>query len=275
MSHNASHYFYVSPVDKAEWTNNLHEKNLSDFLGFDPFTDGAKTINDKTYFEHLNLSFAKGFRLTTTYPGLLIGSGYSHPPINEGEDSDYQLGFFFDHTIGIPIIPGSTVKGVLKNVFPKAGTEKRKEKLDYINTLAKKALKIKDDMITYSNWEEIFFENGNVFFHAFPIAINKNNVDNEKKLLTDDAITPHHPGDPDAIFKEPIPIKFIKVPAEVTFKFQFIVNKYRFDDGVTISRDNILNIFKQILLDFGICAKRNVGYGHFKNDNKSKFNLTV
>ena len=312
MSHNASHYFYVSPAGKPEWTRDLHKQDLPFFLGFDPFPKNPEKINNKTYFEHLNLSFAKGFRLTTTYPGLLIGSSYSHPAISEGEDSDYQLGFFFDHTIGVPIIPGSTVKGVLKSVFPKIEPNKRKEKLDYINSLIKDESKIKDEIVTYNNWEEIFFENGNVFLHAFPINREKdaeskkefgveekefnkkksdlqtkietaNNEDKKKlqkelekledvfkkgpkekydisqRIIVEDAVTLH----PDDMFKEPIPLKFIKVPAEVTFKFQFKINDY-IKDGIVISADAILEVFKKILLEFGICAKRNVGYGHFK-----------
>lgn len=266
--HNASHYFYVHPINKPKWKNDLHERDIHELLGFDPFSDdkqkkqNKKKINGKTYFQHLSLPFKDHFRLTTIYPGLLIGTGYSHYAISEGENSDYQLGFFFDHTLGIPIIPGSTVKGVLKNVFPKSRTEKWKEKLNYINDLVKKELEATDEVISESNWEEIFFENGNVFFHAFPIAINENNVGDEKKILTDDAITPHHPGDPDALFKEPIPLKFIKIPAGVTFKFQFRITDYN-KDGIKLSSGNILNVFKQILLDFGICAKRNIGYGHF------------
>jgi len=265
--HNASHYFYLSPINKPQWKNDLHKKDMPELFGFDPFTTGSegKEINGKTYFSHLNLPFAKGFRLTTTYPGLLIGAGYSHYAINEGEDSDYQLGFFFDHTLGVPIIPGSTVKGVLKNVFPKEEKDKRKREAKrlYIIGLAKLDTKT-SEKITNDTLEEIFFKNGNVFFHAFPIAIYNNNVGDEKKLLTDDAITPHHPGEPDAIFKEPTPLKFIKVPAEVTFKFQFRINDYKKGD-IELSSKTILNVFKQILLDFGICAKRNVGYGHFKN----------
>lgn len=265
--HNSSHYFYTHPANKPEWSKKLHDKNLNELLGFNPFNNAESNqlINGKKYFDHFNLRFAKQhFRLTTTYPGLLIGAGYAHYAIkSEGENSDYQLGFFFDHTLGIPIIPGSTVKGVLKNVFPKSRSDKRKEKLNYINDLVEKELEITGELITEKNWEEIFFENGNVFFHAFPIAINENNIDNEKKLFAEDAITPHHPGDPDAIFKEPIPLKFIKVPAGVTFKFQFRINDYN-KDGIKLSSENILNVFKQILLDFGICAKRNVGYGHLK-----------
>lgn len=54
-------------------------------------------------------------RLKTTYPGLLLGSGYSHETGSKGE---YKLGFFFEHVSGMPIIPGSSVKGTVRSVFP-------------------------------------------------------------------------------------------------------------------------------------------------------------
>ena len=57
------------------------------------------------------------FELTTTYPGLLIGSGYNHE-IGKMKD-ELKLGFFFDHTTGLPCIPGSSVKGVLRDACKK------------------------------------------------------------------------------------------------------------------------------------------------------------
>ncbi|MCL5029285.1 MAG: type III-B CRISPR module RAMP protein Cmr6, partial [Bacteroidetes bacterium] len=216
----------------------------------------------------------------TVYPGMLIGAGYSHYAIkSEGEDSDYQLGFFFDHTLGIPIIPGSSVKGVLKNVFPMPGKD-RTAKLDYVYDLVRKENDKVSKEYLLENWEEIFFKNDNVFFHAFPVKREKDNkskdeYDEAKKqfqvvaaklkykisqrILVEDAITPH----PKDIFKEPIPLKFIKVPAEVTFEFQFRINDYN-RDSIHLIPEKIGNVFKKILIEFGICAKRNVGYGHFK-----------
>jgi CRISPR-associated protein Cmr6 len=54
------------------------------------------------------------FTLYTTYPGLLIGSGYAHSTNTTG---DASIGFYFDHTTGLPTIPGSSVKGVMRSVF--------------------------------------------------------------------------------------------------------------------------------------------------------------
>ena len=90
---------------------------------------------------------------------------------------------------------------------------------------------------------------------------NENN-----KIFGSDYITPHKNNDsesdiPDE-FCEPNPIKFLKVLPAVTFKFQF-----KSADKNSLS-ENILKeyieLFKQIILDFGLGAKTNIGYGKFQ-----------
>ena len=54
------------------------------------------------------------FQLTTLYPGLLAGSGIVH---DVKADEALKLGMSFDQTTGLPYIPGSSVKGVLRNAF--------------------------------------------------------------------------------------------------------------------------------------------------------------
>lgn len=63
----------------------------------------------------------KQIKLTTIYPGLLLGSGYAH---ESGTLGELKLGFFFDYTSGLPILPGSSVKGLLKSAFEKATDRK-------------------------------------------------------------------------------------------------------------------------------------------------------
>jgi len=280
---NISHYHYVQnkgiPIpankDQVRWHNDLHEKKYGDIVKFSP----------EGYFKHPK---SIPFSLKTTYPGLLIGAGYSHPklydPETEDDQGDYQLGFFFDHTTGLPVIPGTSVKGVLKSVFPSEikssyDEEKKQEiikknelKLEYVNNIIKgKGYNFEE------NWKKIFFERKQVFLDAYLTDVNNNItviVDNktseEAHLFAEDYITPHG----DDIFKEPNPIRFLKVASEVTFTFQFILKDYMKSDTkklavgeadeIIFPAVNILKIFKQILLDFGIGAKRNVGYGQFR-----------
>jgi len=120
MSHNLSRLFYLHGnnrlIEKIEDIKFINDVNY-----FNRNIPGLNTV--KNYFNIVDI--IQSFELTTIYPGLLIGAGYSHPALKEikksdrDEVGDFQLGFFFDHTTGLPVIPGSSVKGVLKSVFPK------------------------------------------------------------------------------------------------------------------------------------------------------------
>jgi len=53
------------------------------------------------------------FELKVGSRGLLVGTGYPHMNLmKEDNKSDFQLGFFFDHSTGFPLIPASSVKGL-------------------------------------------------------------------------------------------------------------------------------------------------------------------
>ena len=70
--------------------------------------------------------------------------------------------------------------------------------------------------------------------------------------MKSDYITPHK-----SPFKDPLPIQFLKLAPESTLKFFF-----KLKDGVITAKQKLL-LFKVILLDRGIGAKTNVGYGQF------------
>ena len=196
-------------------------------------------------------------KLKTTYPGLLIGSGLSHgTPI----ENDIKCGFQFDYSTGLPIIPGSSVKGVLRSAFP----DKKKDetyncmRIDYIRSLLlKQGIKCTDN--------DIFLMAENIFNHEkdkydiFMDAIITNGPDHGK-FIGDDYITPHK--NP---YKDPNPIQFIKVLPEVEFTFFFKLAPYTLNKEAK-TEVNKLELYRQILLDFGIGAKTNVGYGHFGVD---------
>ena len=174
------------------------------------------------------------FQATTTYPGLLIGSGYLH----EITDIKGQaiLGFDFDYTTGLPIIRGSSIKGVLRSAF---------EHPEYIKELLNK------DDIDIKALEEEIFDNGDVFFDAVIVK-----ADSFNKILGDDYLAPHGE-DP---LKNPIPLRFIKILPNVTFRFDFELK-----DGL-INKEEKVILFSNILSDFGIGAKTNVGYGKFEEN---------
>lgn len=229
-------------------------------------------IRGTNYADYFKIDKADSFNLKTTYPGLIIGAGYCHPAIEQG---DFQLGFYFDHTTGMPVIPGSTVKGILKSIFPKDGDKDdiKKEKMKYINTdVIKDILKINglelvDKKEEKNDWRRLF-EKGNIFYDAYISDVPLMTTPEGKKIkgiFAEDYITPHHPEDPQTgIFKNPIPIRFLKIAPVVTFTFQFNLKDSYFENNQKITSKEKLKLFKKILLDFGIGAKRNVGYGNLR-----------
>ncbi len=257
MATNASFVYYRS----NNFGKDLDEKSIIELLGVDHNTLSKIEICGIPYFNYFKFPDAMSFSLKTIYPGLVIGSGYNHPAQDSSSDhrehssnqkkqtSDFQFGFYFDYTTGMPVIPGSTVKGVLKSVFPKEGDsgEIKNEKLKYVNGLLRK-----DSLLTQGNWEKLF-EKGNIFFDAYVSGTPDNG-----KIFAEDYITPHKDQ-----FKNPIPIRFLKIAPDVTFDFQFKLKDSDLGDGQIITASEKLALFKKILLGFGIGAKRNVGYGNF------------
>lgn len=268
-----------------------------------------------------------GFSLETAYPGLLIGTGYNHEIAAKGAT---KIGFYFDHTTGLPTIPGSSIKGVLRSIFPgqdldrktklateigkirhkldAAKTEEEKSKLNlrlvelddklvtseeiaagkeaYLNDILKtngyieQALsreemlelelelftgQLKDERFTAGNPSEK--GEGHIAMPQRFICHDAVVTGVKQQLMGSDFITPHK-----SILAEPVPLQMVKVMPEVTFQFTFqSVATYRLlnDRGEVFTRaakltERQLQVFLQsILLDIGVGAKTNLGYGQF------------
>jgi len=203
------------------------------------------------------------FVLETIYPGLLIGTGNIH---ETGMLGECKLGLQFDYTTGLPYIPGSSVKGLLRSMFPYSIPEKkngnwvnyRNQRIEYVQEILKDISFTDEDVKDLEfqifegvkDGESLSMNNRCIFYDAMISAYNKD-------ILGLDYITPHK--NP---LKNPIPIQFMKVMPEVKFQFQFrIPNEIVLNSGISISKDIILNLFKTILMEIGIGAKTNVGYG--------------
>lgn len=222
----------------------------------------------------------KQFPLKTTYPGLVIGTGYTHETGNIGE---IKIGFHFDHTSGLPILPGHSVKGAIRAYFPRAGEKLsskenkaiKRAKAAYILSLLDNQPK-GDEQVQY-DWvkklELQIFDGGDltqsdhspkdVFLDAQISEANS-----KGKILGPDVITPHG----DKIWKNPTPLPFLKVLPQVGWQFSFLLHKTTID-GIEISAEQKKNLFKAILLDQGVGAKTNVGYGHFSDPNATAQNI--
>ena len=285
---------------------NIKEDENGKFqLKFTNLKEHFKTLKNDVLLGNFSIPELLGnkqFNLTTIYPGLLIGSGYAHNVL--GDDA-LKLGFFFDHTTGLPCIPGSSVKGVLRDACKKVdgnyilsiieelnkgdrkisedieeNGEKNNKILEYAHNFLKEnkeslqpidqKKKLDDKNPSHfingvfngidENGDNLALNKRDIFFDAFPI-----NSDNDGgKFLANDYITHHK--DP---LKDPNPVQFLKVLPQVTFRFDFKLT----DEGM--NRQLKLELFRQILLDLGIGAKTNVGYGQFTEYVKGKGNAQV
>lgn len=175
----------------------------------------------------------QSFKLKVQYPGLITGVGLVHD--SKDIEGGYNLGMHFDYTMGMPIIYGSSVKGVLSSYF-KTFCEEEEAKLDDLYNQIFEGKKGDKNISIYER---------DVFFDA--VIVNP-----KTGFLEDDSITPHTGGP----LKNPIPITMLKIAPGTTIEFRF-----RLKDSDDYTVDSKLKIFKEILTTVGIGAKTNVGYG--------------
>ncbi|WP_025270211.1 type III-B CRISPR module RAMP protein Cmr6 [Hippea sp. KM1] len=216
--------------------------------------DGLKSRVDyeDDLLKEIRLISTHGFRLKVAYPGLLVGVGYFHGLPDD--NSDIKMGFYFDYTTGLPTIPSSSIKGVLRSFFEDTDKAIKKEKEEFIrDILRKRDLNI--DQLKDEIFEGIRHKNGskeNIPLYERDKFLDACIVTKNAPILAEDYLAPHEP------FKEPIPIKMIKVRPGVEFEFNFILR-----DGI-ISADEKEYLFFRLLLEGGIGAKTASGYGHFE-----------
>ncbi len=235
---------------------------------FDEFYSALFSFRTGNYAPDENPAASNRFSLFTTYPGLLAGSGYTHDSNAKG---DVKLGFFFDHTTGLPVIPGSSVKGLIRSVFELDQDEKGNkitwtESVNAIMLFLDKS-RISTTVMTPGELDDLKSEifggadgsGTDIFFDAVADLPKTGN----RKILGNDFITPHlnraHPEL--SPFTNPIPIQFIKVLAGIAFEFRFRLSDSKNRPEWTSAAKE--KLFRTILLTLGIGAKTNVGYGQF------------
>lgn len=185
------------------------------------------------------------FSLEVIYPGLVTGIGINHEATIEGE---FKLGVHFDWTYGMPVVYGSSVKGVLRSYFkefydPQDGQPSADDAFDDIFNGGKKSIYQRD-----------------IFFDAVIVEPDKKG---KGRILCSDSITPHG-NNP---LKNPTPITFLKIApgCELEFRFKLVTTVIEKEGRLlTLSASDKLTLFKEILTTVGVGAKTNVGYGQLK-----------
>lgn len=179
------------------------------------------------------------FDMKTVYPGLLVGTGYSHGSNQPDTADEIETGFSFDYTNGQPVIPGSSVKGILRSCFrhPELIQACIPEALSGIST---------DALET-----ELFEAGADVYLDA----VIKRSEYKGHLLLGPDNITPHK-----APTKHPVPIKMLKLLPDVVLEFRFVLSNSDIG-GVRLTVEEKKKLFRELLMISGVGAKTNVGYG--------------
>ena len=183
------------------------------------------------------------FQLQISYPGLVTGIGINHEASIEGE---FKLGVHFDWTHGMPVVYGSSVKGVLRAWF----------KEFYKPTTDQPSVDDAFDSIFEGkeNGKPKSIYKRDIFFDAVIVE-----ADRKGRILASDSITPHG----DNPLKNPIPITFMKIASGCTMEFRFKLVDSDIN-GKTFTAAQKKTLFEEILKTVGVGAKTNVGYGQLK-----------
>ncbi len=249
------------------------------------FEVAASQFNSE--IDRLKIPNSQGFELVTTYPGLLFGTGYQH---EIGANGELKLGFFFDYTTGWPVIPGASVKGLLRSAFHSMDKNRSETNSAFLKVLAEAVepqpgalIQVVGDAELFKAFTDRVFgpatrdkegrkpENNlsvydrDVFHDAVIVKSNHPYIEGRGEdigqIFGRDFITPHK-----SPFSDPVPIQFMKILPKVHVLFQFDLKDTVLSVGeneIRITADKKLALFKAIILHLGVGAKTNVGYGQF------------
>ncbi len=213
------------------------------------------------YQEQFCSSFGKCFKVlvfeATAKTPFVTGIGETHPS---------EIGMTFDHNMGVPYIPSSSIKGVVRFAHTISLIDEAIEKNSVKNDEF-------DDEEDWTRIPKIFGKGGDdgnigrvIFLDAYPVEIpklkpdimnphyepyyskkgeNRNNQNNEKPAIPAD-------------YHNPVPIKFLTVDKGAKFILRIMINK-NFLDLEGVIRKAIIKAFEQE----GVGAKTSVGYGRF------------
>lgn len=263
---------------------NLHKAYYKDYfngiVNWDNIKDSRNTNavrqhNAKLTHERLKIpddndlgQDVKKINLKIQYPGFVTGIGINHEAGIEGE---FKLGLHFDWTWGMPVVYGSSVKGVLRSWFmeiydqEKYGIDAGDLLMDIFEGATTRDIdserkKYKDGWAEKTKKPEnrIYMKNKSIYNRDIFFDAVLTSADSKGRILCSDSITPH----PEPL-QNPIPLTFLKIAPGCTLEFRFkLVDSVI--DGKTLSADDKREIFKEILTTVGVGAKTNVGYGQLK-----------
>lgn len=220
----------------------------------------------------------QSFGLIVQYPGLVTGVGINHEVNIKGE---FKLGVHFDYTTGMPVIYGSSIKGLLRSAFPDdiseidrepddVKREKKRRICEGKEKMIRKYLGKEFDAINVQHLRDFIFSGKQWLIHpekkeeSVSLSVYDRDIfydaviespNRAGKILASDSITPH----PDPL-ENPIPLTFLKIAPGVKLRFNFDLKPCRIGN-IDISTEIKTNLFCKIIESIGAGAKTNVGYG--------------
>jgi CRISPR-associated protein Cmr6 len=206
-----------------------------------------------------------------------------------GSGSVFETSLTLHHIFGIPYIPASALKGVVRSVsfWEIAKSEMKKNENFNIEEFQKK---LYDENISNSDTEEIIIHKilfGTQEFKGLLIFLDSYPENNNFDIFELDVMTPHYqeyytqtqtPGD----WENPNPITFLTVKKGIPFEFNVLIDKHRLQE---IEKNKIIpkNVIEKLknyeylknkvkrwlelaLKEFGVGAKTRLGYGIFQEN---------
>ncbi|MCR5347764.1 MAG: type III-B CRISPR module RAMP protein Cmr6, partial [Fretibacterium sp.] len=298
-SRNLQYLFQVEYLDKAisQYRQNNKQKEDDPGLGALMNEKLLAAGNNQSMWAEIRLALQRrrdtlrrlpGFcekSMRVLYPGLLIGTGYPH--MTKQVTGEIQLGFSFDTVTGAPCYPGSSVKGVVHQIFTAAAASSEEKDPDkkakaescraYLLELLREvggpawkdvsALTSKD----VENFAQLSFGDviepakakhapaplaRDIFYDACIVGGG-----GSSKVFGLDNIAPHT--DEKALpapTKDPVPVTFLRILPGAEITFPMVLHDAPLGE-VNVSAGVKKELYARILQDFGIGAKTNVGYG--------------
>ncbi len=236
---------------KSNWTDGLGEDGKKTWINTVVGHVGQKQALEETSQRLAILleSAGQNPHFYKTSSNFVTGLGREHPVEN---------GFAWHHSLGVPYLPSSSIKGMVRSWASKWAKGVNRQDIEEIFGLSAGVLS--QNRETNSRVGKV------IILDALPIR---------SVQLKADIMTPHY-GEyyssegnnitPPADYLSPTPIPFLVVSKGCTFQFGVLP---RCKDEASICRQ-VLSWLEQALIHLGFGAKTSVGYGHFEQDNNAK-----
>ncbi len=265
ISKNMNYAFQVEYQEQAV-QGNINNKKLINVLNEQA---GSITTWGKQHVKALTSATTQKLFFKTQYPGVLIGTGYPHE--TGKATGEIQVGFSFDYVTGAPYYPGSSLKGVIRSTIDKAISSDEKEMYlcyihDVLNEMGPKYVSEstlrKFVELTFGNEKKSdkAIEGIDIFYGGFIVGY-KNDI------IGIDSLAPHGTD----LTKAPTPIAMLRIMPDVNIVFAIDIRNSDSLDQLGFTKEVRCNLYRKILEDFGIGAKRNVGYGNLLLDEKFQY----